>query len=135
MNRSKRLVKSPKLYWSDPALALWLSGADAVSGEHLENLVLLDLLVWRDGLAPAPEVLFWRTTTDREVDFVVEAGDRLLAVEVEAAATPGLADIRGLRLFRQEYRDQFAGGLLLHGGSDTQWMTEGVLAVPWWRVV
>ncbi len=135
VNRGKRLVKSPKLYWSDPALALWLSGANAVSGEHLENLVLADLLVWRDGQAPAPEVLFWRTTTDREVDLVVEAGDRLMAIEVKAAATPGLADTRGLRLFRQEYPEQFAGGLLLHGGRDMQWLAEGVLAVPWWRVV
>ena len=135
VNRGKRLVKSPKLYWSDPALALWLSGANAVSGEHLENLVLADLRVWRDGQEPAPDVLFWRTTTDREVDLVVEAGDRLTAIEVKAAATPGLADTRGLRLFRQEYPEQFAGGLLLHGGRDMQWMAEGVLAVPWWRVV
>ena len=135
VNRGKRLVKSPKLYWSDPALALWLSGAHAASGEHLENLVLADLLVWRDGQAPAPDVLFWRTTTDREVDFIVESGGRLLAVEVKASANPGLADIRGLRLFREEYPERFAGGLLLHGGRDTQWMAEGVLAVPWWRVV
>ncbi len=135
VNRGKRLVKSPKLYWSDPALALWLSGANAVSGEHLENLVLADLLVWRDGQAPAPDVLFWRTTTDREVDLVVEAGDRLMAIAVKATATPGLADTRGLRLFRQEYPEQFAGGLLLHGGRDMQWLAEGVLAAPWWRLV
>lgn len=95
LNRGRRLVKSPKLYWSDPALALWLSGAGAASGEHLENLVLADLLVWCDGQAPAPNVLFWRTTTDREVDLVVEAGDRLLAIEVQATANPGLADTRG----------------------------------------
>ena len=135
VSRGKRPVKSSRLYWSDPALALWLSGADSVSGEHLENLLLADLLVWRDGQSPAPEVLFWRTTTDREVDFVVETGDRLLAVEVKAATTPGLADTRGLRLFRQEYPERFAGGLLLHGGRETQWMAEGVLAAPWWRVV
>ena len=135
LNRGKRLVKSPKLYWSDPALALWLSGAGVVSGEHLENLVLVDLLVWRDGQAPAPNVLFWRTTTDREVDLVVEAGGRLLAIEVKATAHPGLADVRGLRLFRQDYPDRFAGGLLLHGGRATQWMAEGILAAPWWRVL
>ena len=135
LNRGKRLVKSPKLNWSDPALALWLSGAGVVSGEHLENLVLVDLLVWRDGQAPAPNVLFWRTTTDREVDFVVEAGERLLAIEVKATANPGLADVRGLRLFRQDYPDRFAGGLLLHGGRATQWMAEGILAAPWWRVL
>ena len=135
VNRTKRLIKGPKLYWSDPALALWLSGANTVSGEHLENLVLLDLLVWRDGQSPVPDVLFWRTTTDREVDFVIEAGDRLLAVEVKATKHPGHADTIGLRLFRDEYPNRFAGGLLLHGGRDTQWMAEGVLAVPWWRVL
>ena len=135
VNRSKRLVKSPKLYWSDPALALWLSGAGVGSGEHLENLVLADLLVWRDGQVPAPEVLFWRTMTDREVDFVVEAGNRLLGIEVKATTNPGVGDARGLRLFQQEYPDRFAGGVLLHGGRDTQWLAEGVLAVPWWRVL
>ena len=135
VNRTKRLLKSPKLYWSDPALALWLSGANQPSGAHLENLVLADLLTWRDGQAPAPELLFWRTTTNREVDFVIESGDRLLAIEVKIAAKPRLGDLAGLRLFQEEYPEQFAGGLLLHGGSETQWMAAGILATPWWRVI
>ena len=135
VNRTKRLVKSPKLYWSDPALALWLSGSESPSGMHLESLVLSDLLAWRDCHVPAPEVLFWRTSTDLEVDFVIESGDRLLPIEVKAATSPGYADTRGLRAFRQEYADQFIGGLLLHGGDRAQWMSEQILAVPWWRVL
>ena len=135
VNRTKRLVRSPKLYWSDPALARWLSGGGPAGGAHLENLVLVDLLVWRDGRSPAPDVLFWRTTTDREVDFVVESDDRLLAIAVKAAANPGRRDAAGLRLFRDEYPERFAGGLLLYGGHDTQWMADGILAVPWWRVL
>ena len=134
VNRTKRLIKGPKLYWSDPALALSLAGAHDLTGAHLENLVLLDLLVWRDGQAPAPEVFYWRTTTDREVDFVIEAHDRLLAIEVKAG--PGrYADTTGLRLFRAEYADRFAGGLLLHGGTETQQLSDGILATPWWRVL
>lgn len=135
LSRTKRLVKSPKLYWSDPGLALWLGGADTASGAHLENLVLSDLLVWRDSQIPAPEVLFWRTATDLEVDFVLETRGGLLPVEVKAATSPGFTDTRGLRAFREEYRDQFVGGLLLHGGSQTQWMSDEILAVPWWRVL
>ena len=135
VNRTRRLVKSPKLYWSDPALARRLGGAGPVTGELLENLVLADLLVWRDGQAPAPEVLFWRTTTDREVDFVVESGNRLLAIEVKATSNPGYRQTTGLRLLRAEYPERFAGGLLLHGGPDVQWMADGILAVPWWRVL
>ena len=101
VNRTKRLIKSPKLYWSDPALALWLNGGGQPSGAYLENVVLLDLLVWRDGQVPAPEILFWRTSTDREVDFVIESGDRLLPIEVKSAAVPHPrrrarpADLRG----------------------------------------
>ena len=135
VNRTKRLIKTPKLYWSDPALARWLSGAPSPSGAHLETLVLLDLLVWRDSQVPAPEVLYWRTTTDLEVDFVVESGDRLLPIEVKATANPGYSDTRGLRAFRDEYPEQCIGGLLLHGGSETRWMSDDILAVPWWRVL
>lgn len=135
LSGTKRLVKSPKLYWSDPGLALWLGGANTASGAHLENLVLSDLLVWRDSQIPAPEVLFWRTATDLEVDFVLETRGGLLPVEVKAATSPGFTDTRGLRAFREEYRDQFVGGLLLHGGSQTQWMSDEILAVPWWRVL
>lgn len=134
VNRTKRLVKGPKLYWSDPALALSLGGADDPTGAHLENFVLLDLLVWRDGQAPSPEVFYWRTTTDREVDFVIESDDRLLAIEVKAGPAR-YADTTGLRLFRAEYADRFAGGLLLHGGTETQQMSDDILAVPWWRIL
>ena len=135
VNRTKRLVKSPKLYWSDPGLAIWLSNTSALDGRHLENLVLVDLLVWRDGQAPTPQIMYWRTTTDREVDFVVESGDRLLAIEVKATTRPRIRDITGLQLFRQEYRDRFVGGLLLHAGSKVEWLADGILAAPWWRVL
>ena len=135
INRTKRLVKSPKLYWSDTALALWLSGSRAASGAHLETLVLNDLMAWRDGQTQAPEVLFWRTTTELEVDFVLETDSRLLPIEVKAARSPGYADTRGIRAFRQEYAERCPGGLLLHGGEQTQWISDRVLAVPWWRVL
>ena len=46
VNRTKRLIKSPKLYWCDTRLALHLSGHPPPSGAHLENLVLQDLLAW-----------------------------------------------------------------------------------------
>ena len=135
VNRTRRLVKTPKLYWSDPALALSLGGSDSASGAHLETLVLADLLVWRDSRVPAPEVLYWRTTTDLEIDFVVEVGDRLLPIEVKATTSPGYSDTRSLRVFREEYPERFAGGLLLHGGAGTRWLSDRILAVPWWRVL
>jgi len=43
------VIKGPKLYWSDEALARHLAGGEAV-GAHLENLVLSDLLVQVPGI-------------------------------------------------------------------------------------
>ena len=135
VNRTKRLIKSPKLYWGDTAAALHLAQRDEPSGAHLENLVLHDLLVWRDARLERAEILHWRTAPGEEVDFVVEAGDRLLPVEVKASPRPRLRDAAHLRSFRAEYGPRVRAGLLLHGGDTTEWLAPDVLATPWWRVL
>ncbi|MEP7271031.1 MAG: ATP-binding protein [Acidobacteriota bacterium] len=134
VNRTRRLIKAPKLYWSDTALAMFLAGETEPRGAHLENLVLSDLLAWRDIEPRRPEVLYWRTATGLEVDFVIESKDRLLPIEVKAASRVTSADCKGLEAFLDEYPDLTNGGLLLHGGSETFQITRRVLAVPWWRV-
>jgi uncharacterized protein len=134
VNRTKRLVKSPKIYWSDVGLARHIAGGE-VTGAHLENLVLSDLLAWRELLTPRPEIRYWRTQTQEEVDFVIEAGRTLLPIEVKATTRPSYRDIRHLLTFREEYGDAVRGGLLLHAEAETFWLAEGILATPWWRVI
>ena len=135
VNRTKRLIKSPKVYWGDTGLALHLAQEEAPRGAHLENLVLHDLLAWRDTRLDRAEVFYWRTTTGEEVDFVIEAGDRLLPIEVKATARPRLGDTSHLRAFRAEYGEKARAGLLLHAGRSLEWITPDVLAAPWWRVL
>lgn len=135
VNRTKRLIKAPKVYWSDPGLALHLAGHGEPTGAHLENLVLTDLLVWRDTQIPRPEVLYWRTSEGLEVDFVLEHRRGLIAIELKAGARPGLSDLKGLKAFRDEYPDLFLGGLLLHGGDESLWLSDKILGVPWHRVL
>ena len=104
VNRTKRLIKTPKLYWADTGIALHLADTGTPAGAHLENLVLGDLLAWRDARTKRAEILYWRATTGEEVDFVVEAGNALVAIEVKATAKPRLEDARHLRTFREEYK-------------------------------
>ncbi len=135
VNRGKRLVKSPKAYWSDTAMAWHLAGTPPLSGFHFENVVVQDLLVWRDAQLQKPAIMHWRTTTQDEVDFVVEQPDgRLLAIECKSGERPTHDDADGLRLFLREY-PAAVGGLLLHSGSETRWISDRVLSVPWWRVM
>ena len=134
LNRTRRLIKAPKLYWSDTGLALQVAGESEPRGAHLENLVLMDLLAWRDVQARRPEVLYWRTATGQEIDFVIETPKRLLPIEVKSAARVSPADAMSLDTFLEEYADLCDGGLLLYGGAETYQLTRRVLAVPWWRV-
>ena len=135
VNRTKRVIKTPKLYWADTGLALHLAEAERPSGPHLENLVLSDLLVWRDARSKPAEVLYWRATTGEEVDFVIEVKEGLIAIEVKSTARPRLEDARHLRTFRDEYKKKARTALLLHAGHRTEWLAPGILAAPWWRVL
>lgn len=134
VNRTKRLIKAPKIYWGDTGIALHLSGAEP-GGAHLENLVLHDLLAWRDARVERAELGYWRTATGEEVDFVIEAGRTLLPIEVKATARPRLSDCTHLRSFRAEYGARARAGLLLHTGSALEWLAPDVLAAPWWKVL
>ena len=134
VNRTKRLMKLPKYYWSDTGLALHIGEDSVPRGAHLENLVLTDLLAWCETDAARPGVMYWRTSGGEEVDFVVERKQQLLAIEVKASTNPGYADTKHLRTFLTEYPNA-VGGLLLHDGAETFWISERVLATPWWTVI
>ena len=135
VNRTKRLVKSPKLFWTDSGLAMYVAGEREPRGAHLENIVLNDLLSWRDTCGDRPQVLYWRTDGTAEVDFVIERGDRLLPVEVKSGARVTCSDTNSLRLFLDEYSDLADGALVLYAGDEVFWIADQILAVPWWRMV
>jgi predicted AAA+ superfamily ATPase len=135
INRTKRLIKAPKLYWADPGLALFLAGLDDPPGAFLENLVLGDLLAWRDARRDRAEVFYWRTAIGEEIDFVIEAAGRLVPIEVKATTRPRVDDARHLRVFRNEYGDMCRSGLLLHAGDRVEWLAPRILACPWWKVL
>jgi len=138
VNRTKRLIKAPKLYWNDPGLALHLghAGEDGEpAGAHFENLILCDLLAWRDTHAPRAAVTYWRTASGYEVDFVLERQRQLVGVEVKAGAHPSMKDIQGLRAFLAEHPRQARGGVVVHGGDESYWLDEKIVAVPWWRIM
>lgn len=135
VNRTKRLIKAPRLYWADTGVALHIAGLKEPEGAHLENVILGDLLAWRDARVDRAELCYWRTTTGVEVDLVIEAGGRLLPIEIKAGARPRLGDTSNLRAFRAEYGEQARAGLLLHTGSAVEWLAPDVLAAPWWKVL
>jgi predicted AAA+ superfamily ATPase len=135
VSRTKRLIKSSKLYWADTALAMSIAGEYEPREAHLENPVVNDLLAWHDTTARPSEVMYWRTMAGQEVDIVIETPQgQLIPIEVKATSRPSTKMIAPLRTFMDEYEDLVLGGLLLHAGEETFWISPKVLAVSWWRV-
>jgi predicted AAA+ superfamily ATPase len=138
VNRTKRLVKSPKVMWTDPGLAAFLAGffdADSLRGSReagalFESMVYLHLSSLAQLLVPRPRLHYWRTTLGQEVDFVLEWGRKLLAIEVKMGETPKYSDTKSLRTFVDEY-PEVSACVVLHTGSRIMRMGERVLAMPW----
>lgn len=138
ISRTKRLIKAPKVYWADPALAAHLAGYyDAASVSHakeygalFETLVLHHLRVLGGLVVPRARLFYWRTAAGHEVDFVVEHGRRLVAVEVKLSAQPRYGDAEQLRLFLREYPHARCG-VLVHTGRQIRYLDEKIIAVPW----
>ena len=105
------------------------------TGAYLENLVLGDLLAWWDARLDRAEVFYWRTAIGEEVDFVIEAGGKLVPVEVKAATRPRVDDAIPRKIFQHEYGNMCRPGLLLHAGDTVEWLTPRILACPCWRVL
>jgi predicted AAA+ superfamily ATPase len=134
-NRTKRLIKTPKLYWADTGLACYLAGLSEPPATYLENYILSDLLAWREAQSETTDIFYWRTANAEEVDFVIETRDAVLPIEIKAAPRPSTGDIGNLHIFRSEYGRRCPGAILLHTGERTEWLAPGILAAPWWRVV
>jgi len=135
VSRTTRLIKTPKVYWNDTGLAMHLAGMTEPTGAQLENVVLGDLLAWRELQPRRPGLLYWRTAGGVEVDFVIETTTQLLPIEVKSAAHVSTRDHAGLRQFLQEYPKRARGALLLYTGREVLQVADRVLAVPWWRVM
>jgi hypothetical protein len=140
-SRTTRLLKSPRVFWTDPGLAAHLAGlydedtlrASPLLGALFETLVYQHLRTLCSLLTPRARLYGWRTRGGREVDFVIEHGQRLLAVEVKLAAEARYRMAAGLEGFLGDHPTA-AGGLLLYTGRDIVRLGERVVAVPWWRL-
>lgn len=140
-SRTARLVKSPKAFWNDTGLAVFLSGYYSEQdlrkcreyGAFFETLIFHHLRVLTRLMAPPARLYYWRTRSGVECDFVIEHGRRVLAVEAKMTRHPKFADAAALHHFLQMHPDA-SGGLLLHCGEQILRLGKNIAAIPWTMV-
>jgi hypothetical protein len=137
-NIGKRLVKSPKVYFTDVGTLCALAGFDdplqaaqgPLGGAIFETAVLMEVVKRLRHRGETARVHFWRTATGTEVDVVVEARRKLIPIEAKLSATPRPAMAADIQIFRRDLGAATAAGFVVHSGDVRSPLGEGVAALP-----
>ena len=134
-NAGRRVIKAPKIYMVDTALALAASRAqEPTGGFYLETAVAGDLCVWRDEAPEQRALHHWRVPNGPEVDFVLGQGKLLLPVEIKTSGSVDSSDAHHLRRFRTD-NSNAPRAVLLSCDPYIRVLTDGIIAAPWWAVI
>lgn len=137
-NVGKRLVKTPKVYFTDTGTLCHLAGlkniehaaAGPMGGAIIETAVLSEIVKALAHRGLGEQVYFWRTAAGEEVDFVVESGGGLVPIEVKLSATPSLRMAASIAAFRKSLGDAALPGYVVHPGDVRLPLGDGVTALP-----
>ncbi|MFH0801031.1 MAG: ATP-binding protein [bacterium] len=140
-NFGKRLIKSPKLYFLDTGLLCFLLQIrfpeelhhHAMKGGIFESYVLSEFYKNFLNRGELPALSFWRDTSGREVDLLVEQGGRLTPVEVKSAQTIAGDFFKGLNDWRNLSSRSNDPAALVYGG-DSSFKRAGTIVYPWFAL-
>ncbi len=139
-NRLKRLTSMPKRYLTDAGLAAWLvgTGREALArdaharGRIIDTYVAAQIRVEVEAAVQQARLYHLRTQSgEREIDLVVEFGQRIAAFEIKTASAPARRDARHIAWLRDQLSpEQFAGGVVFHTGPRRYSLGDRIEAVP-----
>ncbi|MCC7442475.1 MAG: ATP-binding protein [Bdellovibrionales bacterium] len=128
----RRLIQHPRYYFFDVGVLNGLLGNFTISGDRrgplLENLLLQCILSEMRARDQTLRISVYRTEAGAEVDFVIETGKRLIALECKASKNIGSSDLRGLNSFR-DYVGRSCECLVAYLGQHPQTFDKGAIEV------
>ena len=134
----KRLRKRPRLHFLDTGLVCYLLDIrDAATLENhplrgaiFESFVVSELIKSFAAQRRQPSLFFWRDATGHEIDVLIDAGGRVVPVEVKSGRTVAADAVDALVWWTSIPGNPNRGGVLVHGGTDT-FDFKGVRVLPW----
>jgi predicted AAA+ superfamily ATPase len=132
-NFSKRLIKSPKLYFYDTGIASALLGIQSkndvdvhyLRGGLFESLMISDLAKQCFNMRQQPNLYFWRDNHGHEVDCIYERGMSLTPCEIKAGKTITSDYFKGLEYWNELSGNDPLSGYIIYAGDESQSRTKG----------
>ncbi|MCP5509209.1 MAG: ATP-binding protein [Chlamydiales bacterium] len=110
-NHTKRLVKTPKLYFVDTGLLCHLLNIRATDqligspfeGQIFENMVMMEVIKGLEYTLSPLEIFFYRNLAKQEVDLILKSAKNLAAYEIKFTKSPKQSMCEGLKAFHQDF--------------------------------
>ncbi len=137
-NQLKRLVKTPKIYATDTGILchlLQIHSHDELERSHdkgdiVETFVYDELLKANSSADRKAGLYYYRTTDKKEIDFILDYGDKIVAVEVKASQSVSKSDFKHIYHLQKEMPDLFDKGIVFYGGDTLLKLEDDMYAVP-----
>ena len=132
-NIRKRMIKSPKIYFTDTGLASFLLGIkskeqverDPLRGALYENLIILEILKKFYNKGERPELFFYRDTHGNEVDCIIRQSRKLQPIEIKSGATFTTDFLKGIKQFQKVASEKIFQPKVLYNGKES-FTTNGI---------
>lgn len=127
-NFGKRMIKSPKLYFTDVGLAAYLLdihtpqqlARDPLRGQLVENLVISEFLKNQFNRGFEAGLYFYRDSNQNEVDLLFKSGNQLIPIEIKSSKTFHHDFLKGIKYFQSIVPDRMPFGMLIYAGEQEQ---------------
>lgn len=138
-NISKRLIKTPKIYFHDVGLATYLCGIEEADqlkthplrGNFFENMVVSELLKMRFNRGRDNRLCFFRDRIGNEVDALYPDGPDLVPIEIKSGKTIQSDWFNAFETFANARGGKSREGVVVYGGDEIQRRTRGTVCGIW----
>ena len=139
-NFGKRVIKSPKYYFTDTGLLSYLLDIskpeqitrDPLVGNLFENLIVLEALKIRYNKGQTPNLYFYRDSNGKEIDLLYKTGNNLIGIEIKSASTWNSGFKKTLKSFSDKQKQLHKSFVVFNG--ERRLFSDGIEAINYKQV-
>jgi predicted AAA+ superfamily ATPase len=135
-NFSKRIIKSPKLYFMDTGLAAYLTGWRSINslknsvyaGRLFETFVVSEIIKSYLYRAKTPPLYYFRDKEGHEIDLLIENDNLLYPIEIKSGAAFKSDYLNNINYFYQRQKNISSSGIIMNSDRSYE-VKEGVYVI------
>jgi len=139
-NFKKRIVKTPKLYFTDTGVLSFLLSirnpdeliSHPLWGNIFETFIISELYKRVHHTGEKPPFYFWRDKTGNEIDLIVDIGSKLLPIEIKASKTYSPELKTNIFSWLNLKNNTSEKGFVIYRGEEVIGKRSAVSVIPWW---